>query len=265
MRILNTHTEWIDPDDPYTEEEILDICCSETGINPCAKTGRVSPWSGYDGSEPHDLPDDPFRRRVIVELVGGPEDGGPCGELHEEWSDANNCCDGVLALVWDDALSGEVVGDWDTVRVAVAGGRGPYYWEVRGNGFFIDAGRHYRDIETMSPELTIYTADACGLCKVTVTDGCSKTVGALRSVNGSWGPYEQVCGSNYPVTNIRVAQHEYTATAIYRIWAGGDPELALPPPCSGTVESCQLRHITGGYYTLYDCPIVGREVSTWQC
>lgn len=183
-RILNTYTEWQDPESALGEDDIREFCCTDTEVDPCSEVGRVSPWSGVGNEPPDDLPDDPRRMQVHVELVGP---AGPCGELHEEWTDRNSCCAAAEPLVWDDVNSIEVIADnsWGDVRVV--GDYDELHWKLRGQGFYTDQGRRYREAITYGPSLRIFTGDACGPCLIEVTDGCTVLSGYfVRSATGEW-------------------------------------------------------------------------------
>ncbi|SHO52833.1 hypothetical protein [Desulfopila aestuarii] len=191
-RILQTFTEWVGPADQYSAEELRDICCTSVDLDPCAKVGKVSPWAGYSSEPPADLPADPLRRAVIVELVG-PD--GDCGEKHEEWQGANNCCEGVEPLAKDAETSATIAPINGSFTVAVTGGRTPLLWSVRGVGFFTDRNHRYRDAETTGRGLTVYTQDACGFCSIVVSDGCTATEFFIRATGGAW-EYVERCDSS---------------------------------------------------------------------
>ena len=62
----------------------------------------------------------------------------------------------------------------------------PYYWQVRGSGFWANEACTLRDVETDGPGLWIYTKDSCGVCYVWCNDGCSDQSWLIKSVVGQW-------------------------------------------------------------------------------
>lgn len=195
MRILNTYSEAVPPDNPMTEEETVDLCCTDVPFDPCAKTGRVS---DYSGAEKEDWNFDPDRElakaqadnpkiiSVSTEAVGGPRPGEPCGKKYETWKGKNNCCDFVEPIVWDGGTSADVVAPGERVMVGVLGGAPPYHVSVRGEGFTLD-GYRIRDGWTDTPYFWIYAGPfACGSAYVEVSDGCSVAKGWVRSTVGNW-------------------------------------------------------------------------------
>ena len=63
----------------------------------------------------------------------------------------------------------------------------PFTVKVRGSGFFADAGHVYRDAQYNSGGgFKVYTANACGVATITITDGCSITEVTVFSTDGHW-------------------------------------------------------------------------------
>lgn len=194
MRIINTHSEAVPPDNPMTAEEIVDLCCEEVPFDPCANVGRVSP---YTGAEMEDWNFDPAEelakaqadnpRIISVSTEGiGNRPGEPCGKKYESWEGKNNCCDLVEPMSWDDENSAEVIEPGSRVIVGITGGKPPFYVSVRGEGFTLD-GYRIRDGWTDTRLFWVYaTGFACGWCPITVSDGCSEVRGGLRSTLGEW-------------------------------------------------------------------------------
>lgn len=110
---------------------------------------------------------------------------------------SKNCCDVTPPLVYDDENSAEIITDQSSGLVFVSGGRYPLTVSVRGNGFYLDNNRSIKDGYVYSNQFLIYTANACGACQVTVSDGCSSVVGYIRSDNGQWvRVYTSLAGVN---------------------------------------------------------------------
>jgi len=99
-------------------------------------------------------------------------------------------CGGVSTLSWDQENSCEELEDNASCAVAVTGGQGPYTWTISGTGFhFLD--NHTR-VQTSSPEIDVFTEDACGAGSITVTDACGAVVdSAVRSTDGEWSLVEE--------------------------------------------------------------------------
>lgn len=119
----------------------------------------------------------------------GPGEKGICGTTTIKYNTAGyNCCDGVLPIVWDSGSSVSILSPNSSGVIAVTGGKAPYTWKIRGNGFsFSPSGYVIRDAVTMSPVVTVYAMDdACGTCFVYVTDGCSSVDNMILSTAGRW-------------------------------------------------------------------------------
>lgn len=196
MRILNTYTEQVPPDDILSPAEIEEICCEQVPVDECSETGKVSPYEGADDEHLNFDPDEALEQTrannpdsrilsVRTEAIGGPRPGEPCGELHESWERRLNCCDGVPPIVWSQDDSAEVLADFTSGTVSVTGGIPPYHWMIRGQGFTLGVERR-RDLTTDGPSVIVNADDACGWGPITVTDGCSTAAGGVRSTNGQW-------------------------------------------------------------------------------
>ena len=112
---------------------------------------------------------------------------GDCGTM-EITQDVyqHNCCDGVIPIYFDEADSTEIIADNSKGLITVTGGRAPYHWQVRGSGFWANEACTWRDVETDTPFLWIYTKDSCGPCYVWCNDGCSDQSWLIRSAVGQW-------------------------------------------------------------------------------
>lgn len=204
MRIINTTAEYVPPDNPMTAEEIIDLCCEEVPFDPCAKEGRVSPYSGADQEDWSFDPDQELAKAaadnpkiISVSTEGiGNRPGEPCGQKYETWKGKNDCCDFVEPMAWDEANSAEVVSPGSRVIVGITGGRPPFYVSVRGDGFTLD-GYRIRNGWVDTRLFWVYAADfSCGWCPITVDDGCSVAEGGVRCTVGQWVEmvYASPCG-----------------------------------------------------------------------
>ena len=206
MRIINTYREPVPPSDVLSPEDILRICCKPTPVDECSEVGRLSPYEGAD-AEHRDFDEqaaleqaraeNPGKRIIGVRAEGiGARPGQPCGEMHEKWTGALNCCDEVEPMVWDSESSVEVLAPGTRGIVGVIGGAPPYHWSVRGTGFSLNPYGNLRDGFTDTPYVWIYALPlACGFAPIEVTDGCSVAHGGIRSTIGKWveDVYAQPC------------------------------------------------------------------------
>ena len=196
MRILNTYTEFVPPDDPRTADEIRDLCCTDVPFDPCAKTGRVSDYQGAEQEDwdfdPDQLleqarADNPGKRILSVRVEGiGNRPGKPCGKKYESWTGRNNCCDFVEPMAWDTENSAEVVAPGSRAVVGITGGAPPFYVSIRGEGFTLD-GYRIRDGWVDTRLFWVYAGPyACGWAPIEVSDGCSIVKHGIRSTEGEW-------------------------------------------------------------------------------
>lgn len=198
-RILNTYTEYVEPSDLFTEVEQLDQCCETVSADPCVEVGRSEPYVSADKEDLNleKLLNEaraahPGKNIVGVQVVDvGPK--GDCGTMYTEWSGRENCCDGVEPLGVNTDESVEILGDFSSGVIAITGGRPPFNISVRGSGFFLNSNHSFRDGVVSGRLFSVFTADACGPCDVSIGDGCSSVTASLKSENGNW---VQVFGTN---------------------------------------------------------------------
>lgn len=125
-----------------------------------------------------------------VEIIPVGPPGGICGTWTKRQQVTSKiCCDGVAALVWDDANSADLIANGSSERVQVTGGRAPYTWTISGQGFWLPNAK--KEMATMTPYIDISANAACGTCIVLVDDGCTTVSGSVRSPNGK---FAGVCG-----------------------------------------------------------------------
>ena len=116
MRIINVVEEFDDSNiDEWTAEEQVQDCCQEIpGADPCTDEGKRESWNGFEQSEDDWDPEEVFNwyklqnpglgdRLLGYEVVnvGGPEDGGPCGEQYTTWEGELSCCDITYPMYWE--------------------------------------------------------------------------------------------------------------------------------------------------------------------
>ncbi len=185
--------------------------------------------------------------------VGPP--AGICGEWTiEQRIMGTNCCAGVEPLAWDWDESAEVVAPSSVATVEVSGGgRFPCDWIIVGQGFWLDAERSTKRLYSAGTMAHVFTdATACGGADIYVSDGCSQTMGSIRSTNGRWqirwdgyphcledpasaGFFE--CSSyNYPIDS------GYTGQARGRWWYG---PYTSDPPLEESIQAGRDSHICG--------------------
>jgi len=171
----------------YYEER----CCvpPEGSLPKCQTTYRKNPGDGkIDETR---LSNYKARYGDKLDLIPVSPEDGDCGTIKTVISDtALSCCDFVTPIVWDIENSFEVIGDYSVGYIVFSGGRAPYHVSVRGSGFHL--GNGVRDGIVQHTLVKIYTAQACGVVKVTVDDGCSTASGYARATNGSWLPVDGI-------------------------------------------------------------------------
>ena len=162
------------------------ICCNKPSVTLPQCKEQKSSWRGGLG-----INGGIAQARALygddVEIIPVGPPGGICGTwTKKQQIISNGCCDGVPPLVWNTSVSPEVMTPNSAVVIGVTGGgKYPYQWEVVGNGFQFANGS--RGIETVGPTVRLSALTiACGTATITCTDGCTTTVGSVRSTSGRW-------------------------------------------------------------------------------
>lgn len=209
--IKNTYTTYVGPDDLFTIAEQIDQCCEEVNVDICADVGRTEIYYAADSDEWEEKLDElkakyKNAQSIIVETVGP---NGPCGKKYTRWTENRGCCDGVSALVWDEAESVNVMSPDSSGVVVITGGRLPLSIKIRGVGFYLDASHKIKDGYSNSFSFRVFTnSDACGTALITVSDGCSEVVGDIKSTNGSYSgtcyAYDYIIYNEYPFSSPNV-------------------------------------------------------------
>lgn len=187
---VTTEIQYVNPDPWVTDEVMKDTCCETVSPPPCQV--KTEPWTGYTVSEISDMlgidiDDNGLDENGIpVQIVLINPSGGPCGEMETTYElQQKSCCDEVSDILWDDAISSEVIGPSSSGIVAVSGGRQLRTWKVVGVGITFDHG--IKELSTTDQYVTLITDESfCGSATVTVADGCSEAVGHVRSTSGQW-------------------------------------------------------------------------------
>ena len=165
-----------------------------------------------------------------------PKDG-VCGEvITRQEVHAIDCCDDATPLIWDSINSVQVITDDSSGVVVVTGGLRPLTVSVRGSGFWLDANHTIRDGISSSADIAIYTSDACGMCAVIITDGCSTVSGKVRSDDGNYDGtcYAYCCDSG--------GEHAWT-------WAF---DITLDPLCAGLYQSGMgMRYASTCFFSVW--------------
>lgn len=194
MRIVETLTHYIPKDPCKTAAQMEEVCCTATDELQCCEEMEKE-WSGYSADEIADefgLDLDSQGRDsegVYVKIIFKAREN-PCGEQLTKYDySGKNCCDEIEPLeVYKDG-SIQVLADYSSGIVILSE---PSVKEltvsVRGNGFYADATTGERDVKYKSGAngVAVQTRNACGTCKVVISDGCSEVTHYIKSTNGQW-------------------------------------------------------------------------------
>jgi hypothetical protein len=191
----------------YGGTKYIDCGVDEVSDKQFYEDRCCEPWSfrNADGSE-RDLPEcyelyEPFPalrdidkdslveeygENINIIAVGPVEDR--CGDIVTEQNvPKKQCCDEIEPITWDYDNSAVAITPGSSGIVFVKGGKGPYTWKVRGDGFYLDDKYTIRDGVTSTGQLRIYLdTGSCGPCSVYVADGCSSVSESVRSTAGEW-------------------------------------------------------------------------------
>jgi hypothetical protein len=113
--------------------------------------------------------------------------GGTCGEhITKQIIEAEDCCEDVPVLAWDETISAKVL--VDVGIVAVSGGRGPFKWTLTGERFSFSPDVTQQTAVSAGPTVAVYLEDfACGYCTIMCVDDCDQeATGGVRSTEGHW-------------------------------------------------------------------------------
>jgi len=163
-----------------------------------------------------------------------------CVDLEVE---CESCDDSGIA--WDSVNSAETIarpnGDGGTAAVYITdslGTGGPYTWSVSGTGFTLNSTQTEGLSNTLNAD-----GGSCGSATIKVT-GCAETVvtGYVRSTEGSWGAWQEVCvdcasADNFPCTIIEGNIRYYTGVGCIC------PEASNTCPlyCCGFWQGCGVE------------------------
>lgn len=163
------------------------VCCKDMppGIATCPESRARRPGG-------KSLPDDvikAYQAQGNVEFIPcSPEEKEGCGSIiMRMWVPQRNCCEDIAPLEWDYENSIEVLSPSSSGRVYVNGGVNPRVCKVAGQGFWLDSGFTKKSAVMVGNNFDVYTnSEACGNCKITVTDDCSMVVEYIRATVGRW-------------------------------------------------------------------------------
>lgn len=144
----------------------------------------------------------------LVDIIYVSPKDGDCGNIkYNQVRNRKNCCDEVEPIEIDVYNSADIIGDNSGGYVVFTGGRYPFSVSIRGSGFWLDYNRTIKDGIINSNIFIIYTSDACGSCKITISDGCSVANYFVKSTNGQWVP--TYIGACTPELKGKVSASEY--------------------------------------------------------
>lgn len=229
--------------------------------------------------------------RSDVALVG-PKDGD-CGTITQKWKIVSRaCCDDPTwtEIEYNNADSVDILDNWDSGVVLWDGGRAPYTVTVRGEGFFVDAARSKKELNTSGGAIRIYTTEPCGICDVIIEDNCNEVTGHISGVGGHWELYStdpSACtASGEWIRPNPYSPNSYRQNATHKMYItqrGG--WSASSTYCGQTLESvdCPPDHCeswatsTCGAWEIYQCNWTGSSYNEicicafakwhyiWQC
>ncbi len=207
-------------DDVHDPEFFKSKCCfpaAELGkdLPQCRTETRI--YKGNAAMSPNDIAHYRNMYGSKVKFIPRGARQGYCGEhsKHQQVTQ-RDCCEGVETIVWDDEESVQVLADYTSGEVFVIGGKAPYSWEVRGDGFYTNSTYTKRDVITNDRSMRVYTENACGTCTIYVTDGCSSTTGIVVAADGVW---EEQPEGVYP-PGIIAPDTEWPIGTLYRCGLG---------------------------------------------
>lgn len=271
-RILETHTEWVDPSNLFTTKEQIDQCCEPVETDVCADVGREEEWHGRAPEEAgwseEDLliqyqakyPD----KKILGMRVESVGTAGACGKKYTEWDDRLDCCDQVIPLEVNDEDSVEIIADYSTGMIYVTGGRLPLRVKVSGHGFYVANSQNpadgLRDAEVWGRVIPIKTLDACGVGLYVIDDGCTTASHSVRAPAGQWvpsgnlytkdnSPCHAVIKHSDPVTESRVYDNPYTFLTAQK-WEIREPDGALSAINVKVYDGGTYLYRTGGRFAV---------------
>lgn len=187
---ITTEIQYINPDPWVDEETMSEVCCEAVTPPPCQV--NVEPWAGYTTAEISEILDINVDDKgldnngIPIQFLLVSPSSGICGEKETTYElKQESCCGEVSDILWDDAISAEVIAPSSIGIVSVSGGRQFKTWKVLGIGITFEHG--LRELYTSDQNVILLTDENfCGSATVTVTDGCSEAVGYIRSTDGKW-------------------------------------------------------------------------------
>lgn len=158
-----------------------------------------------------------------LQLIPISPDGGDCGFIKTTVGVAQkSCCDDVEPLEIDKNASVTTLSDNNTGVVYIThSSTNTVTVSVVGSGFFAwDDGMTKVKVYSGGVGFIVFAAEACGVCTVTIDDGCTVAIHKVASTNGQWGPMigDPWNGSAVAVTGILGQQ--YSVVSGYYKWYG---------------------------------------------
>ena len=253
------------------------VCCDNYQPLPkCLETYRKNPGGVSLPPEVEQELRDTYGDRL--RLVPVSPDDGDCGITTTTIEvDPKNCCDVATPIVWDDAVSVEVMAPNTNGIIGVTGGLRPLHWSVRGDDMTLD-GYSLRDGFTDTGYTRLYAGtNSCGTCYITVTDGCTEITVAVRCVGGVW--VEDMTQHYGTLTTPEYIIREGADWKRVEYWCSQDSRnaescadnCAADPqpgdcylPCS-PAEDSTCYHPSGGAAYTVNCGCRGIRHYFWRC
>lgn len=170
-------------DDPETYK--LYCCVDPTRTLPkCQKK-----YATYLGGKPIERGEAAWIRDLGPDTVFVPllPESGICGKWTIETDvTPKACCVDRLPLSWDEDHTIDTIGPNSYGMISVEGNAPLYYFRSLSNHLFFDEARTKKTLVTPNKSVLVFSSNACGSLKITVTDYCTDLAKTIRSTEGDW-------------------------------------------------------------------------------
>lgn len=217
-----------------TDAEYKEACCHapvKTGCVPYCREIKSTYYGPVDIEGGRQKYIDQYPGKTV--FVPVETESGICGTLTNKFVDPDSqCCAGVSPITYRDDLSPSVITEGWHANVYFDGGKLPYFVDLQGTGFWLDAAGTQSSGEVNSRSFKIYALGSCGVCTVTVEDGCQNTETAqLRSTNVEWENIYN-CYAGIDTSDCGIFCFD-GVNKIFENWCGGGCDTCDHEVCGG--------------------------------